>query len=83
MTASAFIKKWLQQIALNLTLAKNCGKVGDLQGGGLAERGGFEPPIPFWGIRAFQAGQFNHSCISPFSQLFLLDVGDAKVAIFG
>ncbi len=32
----------------------------------LAERGGFEPPIPFWGIRAFQAGQFNHSCISPF-----------------
>ena len=31
-----------------------------------AERGGFEPPKPFWGLLAFQAGQFNHSCISPF-----------------
>ena len=30
-----------------------------------AERGGFEPPKPFWGLLAFQAGQFNHSCISP------------------
>src|SRR5690606_4901230 len=30
-----------------------------------AERGGFEPPIPFRGILAFQASQFNHSCISP------------------
>ena len=63
------LKKWLQQIALNLILAKNCGKVGDL-----AERGGFEPPIPFWGIRAFQAGQFNHSCISP-----VLRSGGAKI----
>ena len=32
-----------------------------------AERGGFEPPKPFWGLLAFQAGQFNHSCISPFA----------------
>ena len=32
---------------------------------GIAERGGFEPPIPFWGILAFQACQLNHSCISP------------------
>ena len=31
-----------------------------------AERGGFEPPKPFWGLLAFQAGQFNLSCISPF-----------------
>ena len=27
LTASSFLKKWLQQIALYLTLAKNCGKV--------------------------------------------------------
>ena len=33
-----------------------------------AERGGFEPPKPFWGLLAFQAGQFNHSCISPFAR---------------
>jgi hypothetical protein len=33
---------------------------------GFAERGGFEPPVPFWGTLAFQAGQLNHSCISPF-----------------
>ena len=32
----------------------------------MAERGGFEPPKPFWGLLAFQAGQFNHSCIFPF-----------------
>lgn len=32
-----------------------------------AERGGFEPPIPFCGIHAFQACQFSHSCTSPFS----------------
>ena len=31
-----------------------------------AERGGFEPPKPFWGLLAFQAGQFNHSCIFPY-----------------
>ena len=27
LTASAFLKKWFLQVALNLTLAKNCGKV--------------------------------------------------------
>ena len=32
---------------------------------GLAEREGFEPPIPFGGIRTFQARAFNHSAISP------------------
>lgn len=31
----------------------------------LAERRGFEPLKPFRGLLAFQAGQFNHSCISP------------------
>lgn len=31
----------------------------------VAERRGFEPLKPFWGLLAFQAGQFNHSCISP------------------
>jgi site-specific DNA recombinase len=30
-----------------------------------AERKGFEPLIPFWGIPAFQASAFNHSAISP------------------
>ena len=30
-----------------------------------AERGGFEPPIPFRGIHAFQACLYNHSSISP------------------
>ena len=39
-----------------------------------AERGGFEPPKPFWGLLAFQAGQFNHSCIFPF--------GSAKIVFF-
>ena len=39
-----------------------------------AERGGFEPPKPFWGLLAFQAGQFNHSCISPYVV--------AKIALF-
>ena len=39
-----------------------------------AERGGFEPPKPFWGLLAFQAGQFNHSCIFPFVA--------AKIALF-
>ena len=32
----------------------------------IAERGGFEPPIPFRGIHAFQACLFNHSSIFPF-----------------
>ena len=32
-----------------------------------AERGGFEPPIPFRGIHAFQACLFNHSSTSPCS----------------
>lgn len=45
------------------------GKTNDPAQGGIhsmiAERGGFEPPIPFRGILAFQASQFNHSCISP------------------
>ena len=31
----------------------------------LAERGGFEPPKPFWSLHAFQACLFNHSSISP------------------
>ncbi len=30
-----------------------------------AEREGFEPSIPFWGIHAFQACAFDHSAISP------------------
>ncbi len=30
-----------------------------------AERRGFEPLKPFGGLLAFQAGQFNHSCIFP------------------
>ena len=30
-----------------------------------AERRGFEPLKPFRGLLAFQAGQFNHSCIFP------------------
>ena len=33
-----------------------------------AERRGFEPLKPFWGLLAFQAGQFNHSCIFPDSR---------------
>ena len=31
----------------------------------VAERRGFEPLKPFRGLLAFQAGQFNHSCIFP------------------
>ncbi len=61
------------------------GKTNDPAGGGIhlifAERGGFEPPIPFRGILAFQASQFNHSCISPktaqFTQFFLTSTGSA------
>ena len=30
-----------------------------------AERGGFEPPKPFWSLHALQACLFNHSSISP------------------
>ena len=30
-----------------------------------AEGGGFEPPIRFWRIHAFQACLFNHSSITP------------------
>ena len=33
-----------------------------------AERGGFEPPKPFWSLHAFQACLFNHSSISPSSE---------------
>ena len=36
-----------------------------------AERGGFEPPIRFRRIHAFQACLFNHSSISPFHILFV------------
>ena len=32
-----------------------------------AERGGFEPPIRFWRIHAFQACLLSHSSISPLS----------------
>src|SRR4051812_9404857 len=35
----------------------------------LAERGGFEPPVPFWSTHAFQACALNHSAISPASNL--------------
>ena len=31
----------------------------------IAERGGFEPPIRFWRIHAFQACLLSHSSISP------------------
>jgi hypothetical protein len=31
LTASSFLKKWLKQMALNLALAKNCGKVSPLE----------------------------------------------------
>ncbi len=31
----------------------------------IAEKAGFEPTIPFWGIRTFQARSLNHSDISP------------------
>ena len=34
----------------------------------IAERGGFEPPKPFWSLHAFQACLFNHSSISPSSE---------------
>ena len=36
-----------------------------------AERGGFEPPIRFRRIHAFQACLFNHSSISPFHILLV------------
>jgi hypothetical protein len=29
------------------------------------ERGGFEPPVPFWGTRPFQGRSFSHSDTSP------------------
>ena len=31
-----------------------------------AERGGFEPPKPFWSLHAFQACLFNHSSTFPY-----------------
>jgi len=31
----------------------------------LAEGQGFEPWVPFWGTRTFQARQLNHSCNLP------------------
>lgn len=36
----------------------------------VAEKGRFELPIPFWGIRTFQARTFSHSVISPDTGLF-------------
>ena len=38
-------------------------------GGSFAERGGFEPPIRFWRIHAFQACLLSHSSISPVDYL--------------
>jgi hypothetical protein len=35
----------------------------------IAERKGFEPSIPFWGIHAFQACAFDHSATSLMSFL--------------
>ena len=32
-----------------------------------AEKEGFEPSIPFWGIHTFQACSFDHSDTSPFN----------------
>ena len=32
----------------------------------MAEREGFEPPVPFWGTLTFQASPFDHSGISPY-----------------
>ena len=37
----------------------------------VAERGGFEPPIRFWRIHAFQACLFSHSSITPFARALL------------
>jgi hypothetical protein len=31
----------------------------------LAEREGFEPPVPFWGTAVFETAAFDHSAISP------------------
>ena len=31
----------------------------------MAERGGFEPPVPFWGTYDFQSYTFDHSVTSP------------------
>ena len=39
-----------------------------------AERGGFEPPIRFWRIHAFQACLFNHSSISPKTYLLFFQL---------
>ena len=50
------------------------GKITSFKKKVFAERGGFEPPKPFWGLPTFQAGQFNHSCISPFAR--------AKIVLF-
>ena len=45
----------------------------------LAERRGFEPRIPFWGIHAFQACLFNHSSIFPWVSYCLLE---NKIVVF-
>ena len=31
----------------------------------MAERGGFEPPRPFWGLHDFESCAFDHSATSP------------------
>ena len=36
--------------------------------GNFAEKAGFEPTIPFWGIRTFQARTLSHSVISPYCE---------------
>jgi hypothetical protein len=33
----------------------------------LAERVGFEPTKPFWGLPVFETGLINHSSTSPFA----------------
>ena len=43
----------------------NCMTLNKLTINLFAERGGFEPPIPFWSIHAFQACLLSHSSISP------------------
>src|SRR5690606_22652649 len=50
----------------------------------LAERPGFEPALPFWSIRTFQARSFNHSDTSPFlaASWFAVPCWGAKVGIF-
>ena len=48
---------------------KHCPPLRKKRAGRTAEKAGFEPTIPFWGIRTFQARTFSHSVISPFLQI--------------